>query len=232
MESIIMGFWRLGGGRRRDRAADDPGEPGSGADPGSGSASGFEPAQVRDFEVEMKKRVHPVVLDFIHTGKRRMLYFAEQGFKVSAEDLVTPYQEKRIFLNARERHAAGRGWDELERLHYGEEQFDGVYARYLFNYFVPDDALRLVAWICRVLKPGGVLATTFAHQRNLPPADGRTAVLTTERYLKKKTTADRLVKLYENREIENLLADFRLLKVVTMKNGDRRALAIKKSGSE
>ena len=227
-----MGFWRLGGGRKRNEDEIDTGAPEIGGDPGDGGAFNFEPAQVHDFELEMKKQILPVVLDFIHTGKRRMLYFAEQGFKVSAEALVTPYQEKRIFLDARERHAAGRGWDELENLRYGEEKFDGVYARYLFNYFVPDDARRLVAWISRVLKGGGVLATSFADPRNLPPADGRTAVLTRERYLKKKTTADRLGKLYENREIENLLADFRLLKVVTMKNGDRRVLARKKAGSE
>ncbi len=226
-----MGFWRLGGGRRRNKAANESGASEIGADSGDGSVSDFDPALVLDFEVEMKKRINPVVLDFTHTGKRRMLYFAEQGFKVSAEDLVTTYQEKRIFLNARERHSAGRSWDELENLPYGDEHFDGVYGRYLFNYFAPDDAHQLVSWMYRVLKAGGVLAATFAHLRNLPLADGRTAVLTTERYLKKKTTADRLVKLYENREIENLLADFRLLKVVTMKNGDRRALAIKKAES-
>jgi len=224
-----MGFWRLGGGRKRGRGST---ESGGGADPADGThetSAGFDPAQIRDFELEMKKRVHPVVLDFIHTGKRRMLYFAEQGFRVSAEDLVTSYQERRVFLTARERHTAGRGWEELKKLPYGKAHFDGVCGRYLFNYFAPDDARLLVNWIDRVLKPGGALATTFAHLDNLPPAEGRTAVLTTDRYLKKKTTADRLVKLYENREIESLLSDFHLVRVVTMKNGDRRVLAVKKA---
>lgn len=224
-----MGFWHLGG--RRRKAPGEPGAPDSGSDSGDGTVPSYDPILVRDFEVQMKKRINPVVLDFIHTGKRRMLYFAEQGFKVSAEDLVTPYQEKRVFLTARERHAAGRGWDDLAKLPYVEEQFDGVYGRYLFNHFVLDDARLLAAWIGRVLKAGGALATTFAHLRNLPEADGRTAVLTTERYIKKKTTADRLIKLYENREIENLLADFRLVKVVTMKNGDRQVLATKGTGT-
>jgi SAM-dependent methyltransferase len=220
----------LGGGRKRDRAASETDGAGSGG--AEDATATFDPAQVHDFEVEMKKRVHPVVLDFIHTGKRRMLYFAEQGFRVSAEDLVTPYQERRVFLTARERHTAGRAWEELEKLPYGEAHFDGVFGRYLFNYFAPDDARLLVNWIERVLKPGGAVATTFAHLDNLPPAEGRVAVLTTERYLKKKTTADRLVKLYENREIENLLAGFHLVRVVTMKNGDRRVLALKKSAGQ
>lgn len=226
-----MGFWRRGRGRGRgaDGVADQALAAGSA---GEGPGSDFDPAMVREFEVEMKKRINPVVLDFIHTGKRRMLYFAEQGFRVSAEDLVTPYQEKRLFLDARERHASGRGWEDLDRLPYEEGQFDGVYGRYLFNYFVPDDARQLMEWIHRVLKGGGVLATTFAHLRNLPATDNRTAVLTTERYIRKKTTADRLVKVYENREIENLLADFRLLKVVTMKNGDRRVLAARRADSD
>lgn len=226
-----MGFWRLGGGRRKKNMR-GAGDPGGGIDDGDGSASTFDPVLVHDFEMEMKKRIHPVVLDFIHTGKRRMLYFAEQGFRVSAEDLVTPYQANRVFLTARERVAAGRAWDDLEKLPYGEEHFDGVYGRYLFNYFAPDDARRLISWIKRVLKAGGALATTFAHLRNLPEAEGRTVVLTTERFLKKKTTADRLLKLYENREIENLLAGFRLVNVVTMKNGDRRVLAIKRADGQ
>jgi len=226
-----MGFWRRG--RGRGHGADGEAErPLAGGNAGEGPGTDFDPVLVRDFEVEMKKRVNPVVLDFIHTGKRRMLYFAEQGFRVSAEDLVTPYQEKRLFLSARERHASGLGWEDLARLPYEEGQFDGVYGRYLFNHFVADDARQLIEWIHRVLKDGGVLATTFAHLRNLPAADGRTAVLTTERYIRKKTTADRLVKLYENREIENLLADFRLLKVVTMKNGDRRVLAARRVDSD
>lgn len=224
-----MRFWRLGG--RRQKAASESVASEEGAASRDGTAAVFDPALVRDFEMQMKKRLHPVVLDFIHGGKRRMLYFAEQGFKVSAEDLVTPYQEKRVFLTARERHAAGRGWDDLEKLPYGEQQFDGVYGRYLFNHFAPYDARLLVAWIGRVLKEGGVLATTFAHLRNLPVTDVRTAVLATENFIKKKTTADRLIKLYENREIENLLADFRLVKVVTMKNGDRQVLATKGTGS-
>ncbi len=226
-----MGFWSLGSGNRK-KSGSAPGAPVDGADIDEGSASGFDPVLVRGFETEMKKRLHPVILDFIHTGKKRMLYFAEQGFKVSAEDLVTPYQEKRVFLSARERHSIGQGWADLEKLPYGEAHFDGVYGRYLFNHFAPDDARLLIDWIGRVLKPGGVLATTFAHLRNLPETDGRTVVLTTERFIKKKTTADRLVKLYENREIENLLADFRLLNVVTMKNGDQRVLAVRKPGSE
>lgn len=226
-----MGFWRLGGGRWQ-KAGSKAETPEGGAEAGDGSVSTFDPVLVRDFEVEMKKRIQPVVLDFIHTGKRRMLYFAEQGFKVSAEDLVTPYQNNRVFLTARERFATGRGWDDLEKLPYGAEHFDGVYGRYLFNYFAPDDARQLISWINCALKAGGVLATTFAHMRNLPEADGRTVVLTTERYIRKKTTADRLLKLYENREIENLFADFRLVNVVTMKNGDRRVLAIKRTDSQ
>ncbi len=226
-----MGFWRLGGGRRR-KAASESGASDNGAASRGGTVPVFDPALIRDFEMQMKKRLHPVVLDFIHTGKQRMLYFAEQGFKVSAEDLVTPYQEKRVFLTARERQAAGRGWDDLAKLPYGEEQFDGVYGRYLFNHFTPYDGQLLVAWIGRVLKAGGVLATTFAHLRNIPETDSRTAILTTERYIKKKITADRLVKLYENREIENLLADFRMVRVVTMKNGDRQVLATKGTGSK
>lgn len=231
MELVKMSFWRLGGSRRGS-AGSKNGTPESGAVDGDGGLYSFDPILGQDFELEMKKRIHPVVLYFTHTGNRQLLHFAEQGFKVSAEDLVTPYQENRVFLTARERNATGRTWDDLKKLPYGEAHFDGVYGRYLFNFFAPDDGLQLIAWISRSLKPGGVLATSFAHLKNLPEAEGRRAVLTTERYLKKKISADRLVKLYENREIENMLSEYSRLNVVTMKNGDRRVLAIKGSGSE
>jgi SAM-dependent methyltransferase len=114
---------------------------------------------------------------------------------------------------------------------YADGSFDAILAWDLINYYDPQSARRLAGEIGRILKPGG-LVYGWIHSKPLHHPDGpRRFRIVDETKIQEEPFAGRAIPrhIYQNRDLQKMFTDQRIVEMYFLKNGVREMLMEKRA---
>ena len=121
---------------------------------------------LRIFVSEIRDRPSPQLLDVGPVIGANIEFFARMGCKVFVRDLVAERIADIEKGKLSERLVPGTRWGGLP---YPDEQFDGVLAWDLFDFFAREEVPSVIGEIFRVLKTDGLLLGLFCRERSEMP---------------------------------------------------------------
>jgi len=180
------------------------------------------------------------LLDLGPVWQTTLSFFIERGFRVTAEDLLCAWKD---FCRDEEKHlqaasggaldtsvdrtAEGRAVRFLEgNLRFPAASFDAVLMWDLLDYLEPPLARRVVSVVGEAVRPGGVVFAMF-HSRK--PAGFHRYRVADSMTLQMLPAAEIVPaqRVYQNREIQDLFAQYRSMKSLVSRDQFREVLFIK-----
>lgn len=206
---------------------------GNGA-PAPAAPRGHAPALVRhsnglrEFSAALAPDAGLSVLDLGHTSSANLMYLSNLGHRVRHEDLLLACAEPKYALRTEE----GVSFD-AERflagnLAYGPATLDGVLLWDLPDYISEPLVKPLVNRLAAAVKPGGAVLAYF-HTRDAGPGAPfyRYNIKDAENLELRLAQPLPLLRIFNNRNIENLFSGFRSLKFFLARDNLREVLVLK-----
>jgi hypothetical protein len=178
------------------------------------------------------------LLDMGAAWQTTLSFFIERGFRVTSDDLLRSWKD---FLDAEQielqktdrfednvdRTPAGRALRFLKsNLEYPNASFDAVLLWDLLDYLEPAVATQVVATMTEMLRPGGVVLAMFHNKK--PEGFQRYRVVDSNTLQVIVTPVlCQSVRVYQNREIQDLFGRYRTMKSFVGRDQLREALFIK-----
>jgi hypothetical protein len=178
------------------------------------------------------------LLDMGAAWQTTLSFFIERGFRVTSDDLLRSWKD---FLDAEQvelkktdrfednvdRTPAGRASRFLEsNLKYAPASFDAVLLWDLLDYLEPAVATQVVATMTEMLRPGGVVLAMFHTKK--PEGFQRYRVMDSNTLQVISTPVlCQAIRVYQNREIQDLFGRYRTMKSFVGRDQLREALFIK-----
>ena len=210
--------------------------------PGPSSSHGSNPNvrvsnALKEFLWLISDIPHGRILDLGPVWQSTVAFFVEKGYRISTEDLLRTWKDFQTDEEERQRANVTAGGEKVTQamlaekflekaLQYPPENFHGVLAWDLLDYFDPQVVPFLLDRIFTSLNPGGVVLTLF-HSR------------TVERYHRYRIVDGQTIELvpsptiavhahvFQNRELMDLFAKFRSSKTFVGRDQVRESLFLK-----
>jgi hypothetical protein len=184
---------------------------------------------LRIFVSDIRDRTSPQLLDAGQVIGSNIEYFARMGCKVFVHDVLADRIADLQLGRPPKRFVRGTRWGGLP---YSDEQFDGLLAWDLLDYFAREEVPSVIAELFRVLKKNALLFGLFCRegaQRADPSQRYRivdTGMLEHDP-IAKGDTAKFFVTRLRNREILDAFVPHRVLHFIMLKNSMREIVVRK-----
>ncbi len=169
------------------------------------------------------------ILDLGSTSPTNITRLTDLGHKLYNEDLLTSSTDPGLQLQGEDGHAAFNVEQVLgENLAFDRPMFDGVLFWDIADY-LPEAAVKpVVDRIASVMKPGGVLLAFF-HTRDAGPETPyhRYHIAGNDSLEFQPASRFRLLRVFNNRHIENLFKEYTSLKFFLARDNIREVLVIR-----
>jgi SAM-dependent methyltransferase len=184
---------------------------------------------LRIFVSEIRDREAPQLLDIGQVIGTNIEFFARMGCKVFVRDLVAERITEANQGKLPERLVPGTRWGGFP---YPDEQFDGVLAWDLLDYFARDEVPSVIGEIFRVLKKEALLLGLFCKERADQPEPCQRYRIVDNGILEhepveKGPAAKLLVSRMRNREILDAFVPHRVMHFIMLGNNMREIVVRK-----
>jgi hypothetical protein len=193
---------------------------------------------LKEFLWNLEGLGHGTLLDLGSAWQTTLSFFIERGFRVTSDDLLRAWKD---FVDAEQAdlRAAKKEQDSLDRtpagrasrflkanLQYPPFSFDAILLWDLLDYFEPTVATQTVECLTELLRPGGVVLAMFHAKK--PESFHRYRVMdsSTLQVIAAPLLCPAL-RVYQNREIQDLFGRYRTVKSFVGRDQLREALFIK-----
>ena len=170
---------------------------------------------------------HPRVLDMGSVVGGNLQFFIDLGCKITSDDLLKP---ARVPLT----DAGGPGIDwknpTTKRLDHSDDAYEAVIAWDIFDFLPPAEAKVFALDLQRVVKPGGIVLAYFTSRETERREPHRRYRIQGQDKIEwiPVSTARTLRHVYQNRDIQLMLAGFKTHTAFVLQNGTREILLEKK----
>jgi hypothetical protein len=184
---------------------------------------------LRIFVSEIRDRTKPQLLDAGQVIGGNIEYFARMGCRVFVHDVLAERVSDVQLGRPPKRFVRGTRWGGLP---YTDEQFDGLLAWDLLDYFARDEVPSVIAELFRVLKKNSLLFGLFCReQAQRPEPNQRYRIVDTgmleHEQVAKGDTAKLFATRLRNREILDAFVPHRVLHFIMLKNNMREIVVRK-----
>ena len=174
-------------------------------------------------------RPKPHLLDLGRLNSHNIDWLVHRGFRVSVDDRITPLTAPAMSpLDNRKEEKKTSSPPSLEIREYAVTSFDGILCWDLFDYIVMKQAQELLSGLEAILKPKALLLAFFNFNRSAPLSPTRYRIHQEDQLEFEPLTQSSIPRrVYENREIQDLFSQFKLLNSCFLKNQMREVLVQK-----